>query len=128
MASTAYSIFQYKSMVFINFKCFISSLRTKTFEGLLFPLDVGIDNPRSLDVLSSIDRPFWLGSDPFTDASIDSVRVVNPDFEPIFLRNWPAVTMPSPAPSAAALAGKRNRLGGAHRIHHLFVLEGGREE
>lgn len=128
IARLAYGVFQQKSVVVITFDGFTASLRSTSFEMLLLPLDGGIENPRSLGVLSSVDRPFWLGSDPLTDASIESVRVVDPDVEPVFLRNRPAVTVPSLAPSDAALQGDPSPLDGARRIRHLFVLEGGREE
>ena len=95
---------------------------------LLLPLDGGIENPRCLGILSSVDRPFWLGSDPVTDCPIESVRVVDPDIEPVFVRNRPAVTVPSLAPSNSALQGEPRPLDGARRIRHLFVLEGGRGE
>lgn len=128
MARLAYGVFQQKSVVVISFEGFTSSLRATSFEMLLLPLDGGVENPRSLGVLSSVDRPFWLGSDPLTDASIESVRVVDPDLEPMFLKNRPAVTVPSLAPSDSALSGEPSPLDGARRIRHLFVLEGGREE
>ncbi|WP_269930063.1 PAS domain-containing protein [Aminobacter sp. HY435] len=128
IARLAYGVFQQKSVVVIAFEGFTASLRSTRFEMLLLPLDGGIENPRSLGVLSSADRPFWLGSDPLTDASIDSVRVIDPDLEPVFLANRPEVTVPSLAPSDSALHGEPNPLDGARRIRHLFVLEGGREE
>lgn len=128
IARLAYGVFQQKSVVVITFDGFTPSLRSTSFEMLLLPLDGGIENPRCLGVLSSVDRPFWLGSDPLTDSSIDSVRVVDPDVEPVFLRNRPAVTVPSLAPSDSALHGEPGPLGGARRIRHLYVLEGGREE
>ncbi len=128
IARLAYGVFQQKSVVVICFEGFTASLRSTNFEMLLLPLDGGVENPRSLGVLSSLERPFWLGSDPIVDASIDSVRVVDPDIEPMFLRNRSAVTVPSLAPSDSALAGDANPLNGARRIRHLFVLEGGREE
>ncbi|MEO5324082.1 PAS domain-containing protein [Mesorhizobium sp. CC13] len=128
IARLAYGVFQQKSVVVIGFEGFTASRRCATFEMLLLPLDGGVENPRSLGVLSSADRPFWLGSDPITDASIESVRVVDPNVEPMYLKNRPAVTVPSLAPSDATLEGEPNPLDGARRIRHLFVLEGGREE
>lgn len=128
IARLAYGVFQQKSVVVITFEGFTPSLRATRFEMLLLPLDGGIESPRSLGILSSADRPFWLGSDPITDCSIDSVRVVDPEIEPVFVRNRSAVTVPSLAPSDAALQGEPGPLEGARRIRHLFVLEGGREE
>lgn len=128
IARLAYGVFQQKSVVVIAFEGFTASLRSTRFEMLLLPLDGGVENPRSLGVLSSAERPFWLGSDPLTDASIESVRVIDPDLEPVFLANRPEVSVPSLAPSDAAVHGGPSPLEGARRIRHLFVLEGGREE
>lgn len=128
VARLAHGVFHQKSVVVVTFDGFTSNGRSTGFEMLLLPLDGGIENPRCLGVLSSIDRPFWLGADPITDASIESVRTVDPDREPLFLKNRPAVTVPSLVPSQSTLQGEPNPLDGARRIRHLFVLEGGREE
>ena len=54
----------------------------------------------------------------------NSVRVIDPDREPMFLANRPAIAVPALAPAQSALT----RAGSGRRIRHLVVLEGGREE
>ena len=92
---------------------------------MLLPLDGGVENPRCLGAVTPCERPFWLGADPIVEAQIDSVRVVDPDREPMFLSNRPAIAVPALAPDAI---GARPKAGGGRRIRHLVVLEGGREE
>ena len=52
------------------------------------------------------------------------MRVIDPDREPIFLSNRPAIAVPALAPTQSALT----KAGSGRRIRHLVVLEGGREE
>ena len=87
-----------------------------------------MESPRSLGVISATDRPFWLGADPVVDAVLESARVVDPDLEPMYLKNRPAVTVPSLEPNYNALSGSAPSPGSARRIRHLVVLPGGREE
>jgi hypothetical protein len=54
--------------------------------------------------------------------------VVDPDLEPMYLKNRPAVTVPSLEPSYSALSNSEPPLGSARRIRHLLVLPGGRDE
>ena len=79
------------------------------FELVLLPLDGGVENPRCLGAATPCERPFWLGADPIVEAQIDSVRVIDPDREPIFLGNRPAIAVPSLAPAQSALAKARRR-------------------
>ena len=71
---------------------------------MLLPLDGGVENPRCLGAATACERPFWLGADPIVEAQIDSVRVIDPDREPMFLSNRPAIAVPSLAPAQSALA------------------------
>ena len=95
---------------------------------IILPLDGGVDNPRCLGVVSAVQKPFWLGADPIVEAQIESVRVVDPDREPMFLKNRPAIDVPSLSPSELPPAMDDDRGGRPRRIRHLLVLDGGREE
>jgi hypothetical protein len=128
VAKLAHGVFQAKSVVVMIFEGHSRNGRSTVFELLLLPLDGGVESPRSLGVISAADRPFWLGADPVVDAVLESVRVVDPDLEPMYLRNRPAVTVPSLEPTYGALSGAEPSLGSARRIRHLLVLPGGREE
>jgi hypothetical protein len=128
VAKLAHGVFQAKSVVVMAFEGHSRNGRSTAFELLLLPLDGGVESPRSLGVISAAGRPFWLGADPVVDAVLESVRVVDPDLEPMYLKNRPAVTVPSLEPSYNALSGSEPPLGSARRIRHLLVLPGGREE
>ncbi|WP_353641429.1 PAS domain-containing protein [Mesorhizobium sp. WSM2239] len=128
IAKLAQGVFQAKSVVVMAFEGHSRNGRSTAFELLLLPLDGGVESPRSLGVISAAGRPFWLGADPVVDAVLESVRVVDPDLEPMYLKNRPAVTVPSLEPSYSALSDAEPSLGSARRIRHLLVLPGGREE
>jgi hypothetical protein len=128
VAKLAHGVFQSKSVVVMAFEGHSRNGRSTSFELLLLPLDGGVESPRSLGVISAVGRPFWLGADPVVDAVLESVRVVDPDLEPMYLKNRPAVTVPSLEPSYSALSNSETSLGSARRIRHLLVLPGGRDE
>lgn len=128
VAKLAHGVFQSKSVVVMAFEGHSRNGRSTSFELLLLPLDGGVESPRSLGVISAVGRPFWLGADPVVDAVLESVRVVDPDLEPMYLKNRPAVTVPSLEPSYSALSDAEPSLGSARRIRHLLVLPGGRDE
>jgi len=128
MSRLTTTVFQSKSVIVFDFEGFGREDRSTDFEFILLPLDGGLEHPRCLGALSVGHKPFWLGADPITDAKIGSIRVVDPDRDPLFLKNRPAVPMPpyptteiTPPPLAPDLPKPR-------RIRHLLVLEGGRQE
>jgi hypothetical protein len=128
VARLIHGAFQQKSVVVISYEGFSQGGRSNHFELLALPLDGGIENPRCMGVLTPAEKPFWLGADPITDAMIDSVRVVDPDKEPMFLKNRPAIEVPPLMPSSLDAPVTISEFGRARRIRHLVVLEGGREE
>ncbi|RUM98655.1 PAS domain-containing protein [Pseudaminobacter arsenicus] len=128
VARLVFGVFQSKSVIVIGFDGRSQNGRSLEFELLMLPLDGGIENPRAMGVISPAEKPFWLGTDPINDALIDSVRVIDPDREPMFLKNRPSVTVPPLVPSERALAQPVGNLDGARRIRHLVVLPGGREK
>lgn len=119
-------VFEAKSVVVVTFRGLSKNERTNSFEMLLLPLDGGSENPRCLGVMSAVEKPFWLGADPIVEAEIETVRVVDPDREPMFLKNRPAIEVPSLAPGDFPSPIGQSA-GGARRIRHLVVLDGGRE-
>ncbi|MDP3897763.1 MAG: PAS domain-containing protein [Mesorhizobium sp.] len=128
VARLAHGAFLAKSVVVINFEGVSKGGRTNAFELLLLPLDGGVDHPRSLGAVTPALRPFWLGADPIVECRITSLRVVDPDREPLFLKNRPEVPVPSLAPTLDG-SDSRIRVGEqGRRIRHLLVFDGGREE
>lgn len=127
IARLAFSVFNMKSVVVITFSGFSRGRRTNPFELLLLPLDGGSESPRCLGIISAAARPFWLGADPVREAQIEAVRVVDPDREPLFLRNRTSISVPGLVPSVSALRQTGIVPGAGRRIRHLVVLDGGRE-
>ncbi|MFD1983232.1 PAS domain-containing protein [Mesorhizobium newzealandense] len=121
-----HGVFDQKSVVLIAFEGFSRNGRSNKFELLALPLDGGVENPRCLGVISAVEKPFWLGADPITDALIDSIRVIDPEKE--LLNNRPAINVPSLVPDELGAPETISALGRARRIRHLVVFDGGREE
>lgn len=119
--------FRSKSLVVVAYDGISRNGRENAFELILLPLDGGAESPRCMGSIVPMEKPFWLGADPLVDAKIDTIRVVDPDREPVFLNNRPAIDVPDLAPHAADLRTARNPSNG-RRIRHLLVLDGGRAE
>lgn len=124
MARLMHGALHNASVVVVGVEGMSKSGRANMFELLVLPLEGGIDNPRALGALAAMDKPFWLGADPLVECRIDTVRVVDPDAEPLFLRNRPAVAVPPLVPDHDSPLGSAP----GRRVRHLVVLEGGREE
>ncbi|TIS99556.1 PAS domain-containing protein [Mesorhizobium sp.] len=123
-----HGVFDQKSVVLITYEGFSRTDRSSKFEMLALPLDGGVENPRCLGVIGAAEKPFWLGADPIADALIDSIRVVDPEKESLFLKNRPAIEVPSLVPSDLDPPQTISALGQSRRIRHLVVFDGGREE
>jgi hypothetical protein len=121
-------VFRQQSVVLITYCGLSRNRRSVGLELLALPLDGGAENLRCLGVISPAEKPFWLGADPIIDAQIDSVRIIDPDKEDIFLGNRPAISVPELAPTELDSAETLTEYGRARRIRHLVVLDGGREE
>lgn len=121
-------VFEKRSVVLITYVGTSRNRRTVEFELLALPLDGGAENLRSLGIVTPAEKPFWLGADPIMDAYIDSVRIIDPDKESVFLGNRPAISVPELAPSELDSAETLTAYGRARRIRHLVVLDGGRDE
>lgn len=96
-------------------------------ELLLLPLrHSGEGFDRILGCFAALERPYWLGAEPFTRQTIASLRLIWPDEMPRPLRrrtdrevNRPTVVPLTPGPVAAAGAPRRHR--------HLTVFDGGKD-
>ncbi|WP_315923389.1 PAS domain-containing protein [Mesorhizobium sp. SP-1A] len=121
-------VFLQKSVVMIGFEGFSRGGRSMSFELLALPLDGGAEHPRCLGVISGAEKPYWLGADPVSDASIDAIRVIDPDKEAMSLGTRTSIEVPSLAPADLSAPRSFSEFGRARRVRHLVVLEGGREE
>lgn len=128
VARLAYGVFESDSVVVIAFDGISRNKRSNPFEMVILPLDGGVDSPRCLGAMSAAQRPFWLGADPIVEAQVDSVRVVDPDREPVFLKNRPAIDVPALSPSELPSPESDKRTTGSRRIRHLLVFDGGRQQ
>jgi hypothetical protein len=120
-------VFQSGNVVVIAFEGTTGNQRSNPFEMIVLPLEGGADSSRCLGAVSAVEKPFWLGADPIVEARIQSVRVVDPDREPMFLRNRPAIDVPALSPSELPPASEPEPVG-SRRIGHLLVFDGGRGE
>ena len=128
VARLVHGVFEAKAVVVVAFEGMSKNRRSNAFEMVILPLDGGVENPRCLGAMSSGQKPFWLGADPIVEAQVESVRVIDPDREPMFLNNRPAIDVPALSPNELPPSGDRRRPGGSRRIRHLVVLDGGRDE
>jgi len=118
-----HSVFNLKSVVVIALTGTSRSGRTNRFELLVLPLDGGPDNPRVLGSIIPLDKPYWLGADPIVSCSIETLRIVDPELEPVFLKNRPEMSVPPLQPLAPRLT---EPVGSGRRIRHLVVFQGGK--
>ena len=126
IARLAHSAFHDKSVIVVTFDGVTSTGRSCAFEMVMLPLEGGVGSPRSLGAITPCEKPYWLGSEPIVESRVDSLRVVDPDREPLFLGNRPAMQVPSMAPAAQELASAGMGDSG-RRIRHLVVFDGGRD-
>jgi hypothetical protein len=127
VARLASSAFHPGNVIVITFQGLSTQQRRNAFELLLLPLDSADESPRMLGIATADTKPFWLGADPLVECVVETIRIVDPDREPLFLKNRPAVAVPSIVPSADVLMETSPTRNG-RRIRHLVVLDGGRGE
>ena len=123
-----HGVFDQHSAVLVSYEGMSRGGHSCRFELLALPLNGGAEHPRCLGVVNAAEKPFWLGADPITDAVIESIRVIDPDKEAAALNSRAAISAPSLAPTELEHANPTGAFGGARRVRHLVVLEGGREE
>ncbi len=112
------------SVVVITVDAVTRTDRHTSLELIALPLEGGGDSPRALGSIVSTEKPFWLGADPIVECRVDTLRVVDPNLEPTFLRNRPALRVPSFMPEMPA---RGEASAGGRRVRHLVVLDGGRD-
>ena len=128
IARLAHSAFHEKSVIVVTFDGVSAGGRTNAFEMVMLPLEGGLGSPRSLGAVTPLAKPYWLGADPIRENRVDTLRVVDPDREPVFLGNRPAMTVPPIAPGDSSIFDADADLPDhGRRIRHLVVFEGGRE-
>jgi hypothetical protein len=95
--------------------------KSLTCELLLLPLRHGGPTyNRVLGSLATLERPYWLGTEPIVGQSITSLRLIWPDDEPGFMRRR---TDDQRLPLNLTLHGQADV---ARRRGHLVVLDGGK--
>lgn len=121
----AYSVFHYNAVVAIAFEGVTAGGRAAPFEMVLLPLHGDHGGPRALGCIVPVEKPYWLGADPLVENRIDTLRIVDPEHERLFLAGRPTIDGPSLMPDRldAPTAGD-----GGRRIKHLVVFEGGRDD
>ncbi len=127
VARMMYAALHQNSVAVIDLVGLSRNGRQVGLEMIALPLQGSADGPRALGSITPLEKPYWLGADPLTECKVESLRVVDPDVEPVYLRNRPAVTVPPLAPDAPRRSSDFPVRPG-RRVRHLVVLEGGREE
>ncbi len=118
-------VFADRMLATVDYHGISSQGRTAKFEMLLLPLDAGVESARCLGISTINQYIYWLGADPVVDAEIAGIRVVDPDREPLLLKNRPAVSLsPAATPQLAADLQEAPK-GSVRRVRRLMVFEGG---
>lgn len=120
------AVFVDRKLATITFQGISAQGRTADFEMLVLPLESGGERARCLGISTVSKYTYWLGSDPVIDAEVSSLRVVDPDLEPMYLKNRPAIAIaPSPGEQRAPTTLPAETAASARRVRHLIVLDGG---
>ena len=127
IARLAHGAFHDNSVVVVTFDGVSRGGKSNPFEMVLLPLEGGLGSPRSLGAITPLAKPYWLGADPVAENRVDTLRVVDPDREPVFLPGRPPMRVPSIAPGDMEIAPGGDGSDGGRRIRHLVVFEGGKE-
>ncbi len=122
------SVFESNHVIVVTFDGRSRNGRANPFEMVILPLNGGVDSPRCIGAISPVRRPFWLGADPIVEAMVESVRVVDPEQEAMFLRDRAAIDVPALSPVELENLGTSENAAAPRRIRHLVVLDGGRSE
>lgn len=120
-----HSVFEDKSVLVVTYDGITHSRRSVSMELLLLPLDGGSENRRALGIVSSETKPYWLGADPVTEASVETVRFVDPDRESASQGNRPNASTHVFTPRFTEMPPSEDQHE-VRRIRHLLVLRGGR--
>lgn len=125
----AQSAFHEKAVAVVTFEGISRSGRKNPFEMVVLPLEGGLGSPRSLGAITPLSRPYWLGADPLEEGRVDTLRLVDPDLDPVFPAARSAMQVPPIAPGEAhILEGGMDTAETGRRVRHLVVFEGGKED
>lgn len=122
----AYSVFHHNAVVVVGFDGLGANGKTTEFEMVLLPLQGEHGGMRSLGAITPATKPYWLGAIPVSENSINTLRVIEPDRERMFLSTRPMIGGPSIIPGDTELAS--HGVDNGRRIKHLVVFEGGRDD
>lgn len=100
--------------------------RTADFELLLLPLAGHADERRLLGSSFAIERPYWLGAYPITGCKLASIRIIDPNRDPVILKNRPAIEIVTRRNGSSLHAGEARPATGFRRFGHLAVFDGGK--
>jgi len=116
-----------KSVVVVNFEGRSGGGRVMPFELVLLPLEGGEESARCIGLITACEHAYWLGADAIVDATVSSMRVFDPEREPLYLKTRPEVSVPRDEtdPPVELIAPGA---GSSRRVQHLIVLEGGRQD
>jgi hypothetical protein len=118
-------VFTDRTLLTIDYQGISTQGRAAQFEMLLLPIESGSESQRCLGISTANQYTYWLGSDAVIDAEIASVRTVDPEREPLLLKNRPAVPLPGHKHSDSAPVLPSETASAARRVRHLLVLDGG---
>jgi hypothetical protein len=98
--------------------------RQTVLEVVLLPLQDEANGQRILGCVAPHQHQFWHGLDPLKTVDLHSIRVVDPNREPLFLSNRPEVDLvPALAPVEDHLLGVA---GATRKGVKLLVIQGGK--
>ena len=117
--------YQDHSVVVLGLNATTRSGRNTLLEILVLPLQDEADSHRLLGCVTPHQYQFWHGLEPITNVDLQTIRVVNPDREPLFLANRPEVAVPPLlAPTEDQLQFKPKDT--SPRGVQLMVIQGGK--
>jgi hypothetical protein len=114
--------YQDSSVILLGLDATTRSGRHTILEILLLPLQDETEGHRILGCIVPHQHQFWHGLEPVSSLDLHSIRVIDPDREPLFLANRPEV----PLPPALMPAEDSLQFGAPKAGMHLLVIQGGK--
>lgn len=106
--------------------------KSTPFEIIVLPLSgASGQSPRCIGLVTSVDKPFWLGAEAIVGGSIGTLGVIDPArtaFRPDRTAIGVPALSPLELPAGEARPQDLPRAAGARRVRHLVVLDGGRRK
>lgn len=117
--------YQDKSVILLGLDALTKTGRQALLEVIMLPLQDEEDGHRILGCIAPHQNQFWHGLEPVIHVDLHSIRVIDPDREPLFLANRPELPVPpSLAPSEAQLQSMNGQ--NSARGAQLVVIQGGK--